>query len=236
MGLAQLVVPISGATRESFTVNEEETGLQYRFVLPGPSLSEMEQRRCLLDIGALSPAPSYLVVSGGFPPGADEARLSAEIAELAAAIGARLILDTSQAMLHAPEKGTFLMKPSLSELARMLGREITGRDGQIDAARSIVEDGRAEVVVVSLGEEGALLVADGIAEHFAAPPVPEKSAVGAGDSMVGAMVLALQRGWDLRQVVRYGVAAGTATIMTPGTELCHRDDVERLFNEMSAAA
>ena len=236
LGLTQRVVPIAGMTRENMTVDEAATGKQYRFVLPGPRLSEDEERRCLEAVAALDPAPSYLVVSGGYPPGSDEDRLSAGIAAIAHRSGARLVLDTSQAMLHAPEHGVFMMKPNLNELARMVGRKLDDRSAQVEAARSVVERGRTEVLVVSLGHEGALLVTRTQAEHFPTPDVPIRSAVGAGDSMVGAIVFALERGWSLTDAVRLGVAAGAATLMTPGTELCRREDVERLFREMSAGA
>jgi 6-phosphofructokinase 2 len=169
------------------------------------------------------------VVSGGFPQGTHEAALSADIARLAGSIGARLILETSRAMRHAPERGTYLMKPSSSELAHMVGYPLETRAEQIAAARTIVDQGRSEIVVVSLGGEGAFVVTGSGVEHFQAPDVPPASAVGAGDSMVGAMVFALDQGWSLSEAVRFGVAAGTATIMTPGTELCHPDDVMRLF-------
>ncbi len=158
--------------------------------------------------------------------------LCAEIGKLAENIGARLILDISMAMRHAPLRGTYLMKPSIHELSVMLGCAVESVAETVAAARSLISDGRTEVVVVSLGSEGALLVTDTLAEHFEALEVPAKSAVGAGDSMVGAIVLALEQGWSLTDAVRYGVAAGTATIMTPGTELCYRSDVERLFAEM----
>ena len=236
LGLAQRVVPIAGMTRESFTVTETTTGNQYRFVLPGPTLSDMEQRQCLEAIARLDPRPSYLVVSGGFTPGADPDVLCAEIGKLAEKIGARLILDISMAMRHAPLRGTYLMKPSIHELSVMLGCAIESVAETIAAARSLIAGGRTEVVVVSLGAEGALLVTDALAEHFEALEVPAKSAVGAGDSMVGAIVLALEQGWSLTDAVRYGVAAGTATIMTPGTELCYRSDVERLFAEMGGCS
>jgi 6-phosphofructokinase 2 len=234
LGLAQRVVPIAGITRESFTVNEAETGNQYRFVLPGPTLSEAELQQCLDALRAMDRELSYLVVSGGYPPGASPAKLSADIVKVAQEVGARLILDTSQAMRHAPDGGVHLMKPSLSELSGMLGRELETRSEQIAAAQSIVKQGRAEVIVVSLGHEGALLVTADLAEHFETPHVPIHSAVGAGDAMVGAIVLALERKWSLTDAVRYGVAAGAATIMTDGTELCHRDDAERLYEAMSS--
>ena len=236
LGLAQRVVPIAGMTRESFTVTESTTGNQYRFVLPGPTLTDREQRQCLEAVAALSPRPSYLVASGGFTPGTDADVLCAEIGKLAETIGARLILDISMAMRHAPRRGTYLMKPSIHELSVMLGRSIESIPETVAASRSLVADGRTEVVVVSLGAEGALLVTEDLAEHFKALDVPTRSAVGAGDSMVGAMVLALEKGWSLIEAVRYGVAAGTATIMTPGTELCYRADVERLFEEMGGGS
>jgi len=233
-GLAQHVISVADATRESFTVDEASTGKQYRFVLPGPTLTEQEQRACLAAIAGLSPAPQYLVVSGGFPPGSDIAGLSAELAGIARKLGARLVLDTSQAMREAAP-GAYLMKPSLSELSNMMGRPISNRADEIDAARKLVSEGRAEVVIVSLGAGGALLVTEADAEHFTALSVPIRSAVGAGDSMVGATVFALQQGWSLHDAVRYGMAAGAATLMTPGTELCYRHDVEALFEQIKSS-
>jgi 6-phosphofructokinase 2 len=234
LGLRQHVVHIAGMTRENMTVDETATGNQYRFVLPGPRLSDAEQRQCLEAVRNLDPPPTYLVVSGGYPPGAAEDQLSTDLAALANEIGARLILDTSQAMLHSPDHGVFLMKPNLRELVRIAGRPLQDRADQVAAARSIIRLGRAEVLVVSLGHNGALLVTDTLAEHFAAPKVQIRSAVGAGDAMVGALVFALDRGWSLIEATRYGVAAGSATLMTPGTELCRREDVERLYDEMRA--
>jgi 6-phosphofructokinase 2 len=236
LGVVQKVVPIAGMTRESLTVNEAVSGDQYRFVLPGPTLSEAELQQCLDAVREIGRQASYLVVSGGYPPGASPAKLSAGIVEVAKQIGARLILDTSQAMRHAPGDGIYLMKPSQSELGGMLGRELESISEVIEAAQSIIEARRTEAVVVSLGSEGALLVTDELAEHFETPKVPIRSAVGAGDAMVGAIVLALERGWSLTDAVEYGVAAGAATIMTDGTELCHRDDVERLYKQMSSPA
>lgn len=236
LGLNQRVVHVAGMTRENMTVDETSTGNQFRFVLPGPSLSEEEQSRCLDAVRTLDPLPTYLVVSGGYPPDSEEEKLSAAVTALAHEIGARLVLDTSQAMLHSPEHGVFLMKPNLRELARMVGRPLQNRAEQVAAARSVIHLGRAEVLIVSLGHNGALLVTETIAEHFDAPDVPVVSAVGAGDTMVGAMVFALEQGWSIVEATRFGVAAGSATLMTPGTELCRREDVERIYAEMRAAA
>jgi 6-phosphofructokinase 2 len=232
LDVPQSVIPISGTTRESFTVDEIETGKQYRFVLPGPTLLDLEQRQCLETLATLSPQPTYLVVSGSLPPGLEPVQFSSEITKVSKRIGVRLVLDSPLLMQSAPAGSVFLMKPSAREMWEMFGRAINSRAEQVEAARSIIRENRAEIVVVSLGADGALLVTDNFEEQFRSPDVPIHSGVGAGDSMLGAIVFALARGSTVRNAVRYGLAAGAAAIMNPGTELCHREDVERLFESM----
>ncbi|MGV6474145.1 1-phosphofructokinase family hexose kinase [Azotobacter vinelandii] len=232
LGLPQVRVPIAGDTRESFTVDEGETGLQYRFVLPGPTLTPTERRNCLETIAALVPAPSHLVVSGSFPSGV-ALDFHDEILDLARRLGARLVLDYSgEALRHAVARGGIhLLKPSLSELSSLAGRRLDDEAGQEEEARRLVERGAVEIVVLSLGAGGALLASREGIERFSAFDVPLRSAVGAGDSVVGATVLALSRGWSLHDAVRYGMAAAAATLMRPGTGLCRAEDVERLYRE-----
>jgi 6-phosphofructokinase 2 len=97
-----------------------------------------------------------------------------------------------------------------------------------------VTSGRCEVIVVSLGEEGALLVTRDECARLASPKVEVRSRVGAGDSMVAGIALALARGASVRDAVRFGIAAGAAAVIAPGTQLCRREDAERLFREMPA--
>lgn len=232
LGLPQRRVPIAGDTRESFTVDEGISGQQYRFILPGPVLSEAEQQRCLDSIAELDPVPAFLVLSGSFAQGV-ALEFFDRVAALARSIGARLVLDCSgEALRHAVGRGgIYLMKPSLNELATLAGRTLESEIEQEAALRTLIGQGAAEVIVLSRGAAGAMLATREGVEAFSAFDVPVLSAVGAGDSMVGAIVAALARGWDLRSAVRYGLAAGSATIMRPGTELCLAADVERLFRE-----
>lgn len=232
LGLPQVRVRIAGDTRESFTVDETGSGQQYRFALPGPVLSVAEQQACLDAIAALDPAPDYLVLSGSFPPGV-EVSFFDRMAALARRLSARLVFDCSgEALQYAASRGGIhLLKPSLNELSTLMGRPIVGAAEQDAALRTLIAQGAAEIVVLSLGGEGAVLASKAGIERFPAMDVPVRSAVGAGDSMVGAIALALARGRSLHDAVRYGVAAGSATIMQPGTELCRVEDVERLFRE-----
>ena len=236
LGLVHRPVPIAGDTRESFTVDELASGLQYRFVLPGPTLSAQELQQCLDSLAALRPAPAYVVLSGSFPPGADLGFFD-ELLALARRIGARLVVDLSgEPLRHAAQQGgVYLMKPSLDELGTLMGRTVSAEAEQEQALRSLIRQGCAEVIVLSLGADGALYAYGDQVGRLRTPEVPVASAVGAGDSMLGAIVLAMAEGRSIPEAVCQGIAAGAATVMRPGTELCHREDVQRLLQLMESA-
>jgi 6-phosphofructokinase 2 len=146
-------------------------------------------------------------------------------------IGARLILDTSGEPLKAAcDEGVYLLKPNIGELCALVGVENLEMDDVDDAARTLIGDGKCEVVVVSLGPKGALLVTADICEYVPAPPVQKKSTVGAGDSMVAGMTWALVQKKSYLDIVRWGVACGSAATMNEGTELFKKTDVLRLYD------
>lgn len=227
-GLETRPVKIEGETRESFTVDEGKSGLQYRFVMPGPQLGEDAQAALLKTLGALR-GLTHVVVSGSLPPGCDPSILC-RIGSIAADLEAKLVIDTSGPALAASRgAGAYLLKPSLREVEDMLGRAIKGEQAEAAAAHELREGGFGEIIVISMAERGALLVAKDTEIRRAAIQVETKSAVGAGDSMVAALTLALSRGQSLEDALRYGIAAGAATLMTPATDLAHPDDVARLY-------
>lgn len=233
--LEHRALPIDGWTRENVAILESETGHQYRLIMPGPRLREREWRSCLDCLEALQPRPAYVVASGSLPPGAPE-DFYVRVARICSGVGARFVLDTSgDALRQAAERGNiFLLKPNLRELGQIAGSELADRKERIEAARSLVESGRCEVVVVSMSDEGAFLVSRAASLQLAAPRVELGSRVGAGDSMVAGIVLGLARGDSIEAAARLGVAAGTAAVITPGTELCRREDTEELFPRISA--
>ncbi|MCU0355360.1 MAG: 1-phosphofructokinase family hexose kinase [Cytophagales bacterium] len=213
-------------TRENFIVVETTTNAQYRFGMPGPTLTEAEAQACLDAVRAAK--PEWLVASGSLPPGLPD-DFYARVARLAKEIGAKLILDTSGEPLRlAANEGVYLLKPNLGELSKMIGVESLAIDDVDEAAQEIIAKGNCEVVVVSLGPNGALLVTKDSYEHIPAPHVHKRSTVGAGDSMVAGMTWSLERGKSLREMVRMGVACGSAATMNPGTELFRLSDVHRL--------
>ena len=228
-GVANHAICCEQWTRENVTILEESSGHQFRFVMPGPEVTTSEWNAALELLQEWEPAPPFVVASGTLPPGVP-ADGFAQIAQVVKQRGSRLVLDTSgPALAHGIRAGVYLVKPNLGELAELSGAKITDEEHMKVAARSIIERGWSEVVVVSLGAQGAFLFTADECEPITAPIVPALSRVGAGDSMVAGMVLALTRGWTLRESVRFGAAAGAAAVMQAGTELCHRVDVERLF-------
>jgi 6-phosphofructokinase 2 len=225
------VVAIDGFTRESLAVEERATGDQFRFILPGPEISERDQQRCLDRLELLAPAASYIVASGSLPLGvADD--FYARVVALARSLGKKLVLDTSGAALKQAGGRIHMLKPSLRELQDLVGHEIRSEREQEYAARDVIEQRRSEIVVLSLGEAGALLATADGCERFPAIPVTARSTVGAGDSMLAGVVLGLTRGLPLREAVRFGMAAGSAALLGFGTALCRRADVERLYAQM----
>jgi 6-phosphofructokinase 2 len=232
-GIPHRLVPITGRTRVSFTVDERRSGGQYRFVFPGPPLSEIEQQSCLAALTEAARGARFIVATGSLPP-AMQADFLQKVAEVAQSVGARLLLDTSGDALKNITGGVFLVKPSVRELRECVGRDLPQTDQQVEAARQLIAKRMTEAVVFSRGEQGALLVTADRHENFPALDVPVRSAVGAGDSMVAGIAVGLVRGFDLSKALRLGTAAGGATLMTPGTELCRREDVERLFAGMQA--
>ncbi len=233
-GIDNHPVPIAGITRESFVVLENSSSVQYRFTMPGPELSAEEWIACLETIFNLN--PKYIVASGSLPPGVPS-EFYGEIARYAREHDILVIVDSAgDSLKHSMGEGLYLLKPNLRELQRFAGSKLEG-EGQIKrAAQRLIAQGLAEVLVVSLGAAGAALVTGDDYLHLRAPIVPIQSKVGAGDSMVGGIVMALAQGHSLLDAARFGVAAGSAAVMTPGTQLCRREDAFRLFDEIRVSS
>lgn len=223
-----VIIHTESETRENFIVVEDSTGKQYRFGTPGTFLSEVEWKECVKKVEQ-SADTGFIVASGSLPPGVP-VDIFARISSIAKNKNAKFIIDTSgEALKHAINEGVFLVKPNLNELGSITGKPVGSTDQIIEAAKEIIHEKNCEVVVVSMGAAGAILITKDLAEKIPAPKVPLKSTVGAGDSMVAGIVLRLSANADLLEAVQYGVACGTAATMNPGTELCRKEDADNLF-------
>jgi 6-phosphofructokinase 2 len=232
-GIEYKAIPVDGVTRENLTVFEEHANQGFRFVMPGPRLLEKEWEAVLGKLSSLAPKPEYMVASGSLPKGVPD-DFYLHVAEIAHELGSRLVIDTSGKQLAlALEEGAYLLKPNLRELEELAGIEIKSEDQEVEFARSLITSSRTEVVVVSLGAGGALLVTKDQEKQLRTPTVPVRSKLGAGDSMVAGIVLSLAKGWAIEEATKYGIAAGAATVSTHGTQFCTKGDTDQLYHRLS---
>jgi len=223
------VIEVEAETREDYSVSELSTAQQYRFVLPGLPLCEAEWRECLKALAGTEPRPKFVVGSGSLPPGVPN-DFYAQAAAIARKLGAKFIIDTSGAPLAiAMENGVYMIKPNLREMRDLVGVELLNQNDWIIAARAYINAGKVEVVALSLGHLGALLVTRDQALRSQALPIKPVSAVGAGDSFLGAMIFSLAKGKSLTDAFRLGMAAGSSALINEGTELCRPADAYRLY-------
>jgi 6-phosphofructokinase 2 len=227
-------VRIAGHTRISQTVLDRASGQEYRFVAEGPEVSEAEWRAGLEAVEQAVEKGVWLVASGSLPRGVPE-DFYVQVARIAARKGARFALDTSGAALRAAVAagGVDLIKPSIGEFETLAGRPLREADAQEAAARELVATGRVRLAAITLGHLGAILASQEGLLRLPALDVPVRGAVGAGDSFVGAMTLALAHGRSARDAFAWGVAAGAAAVQNAGTAHPDRASVEALRRRIS---
>ena len=225
-------IAIDGETRESFTVTEESTGKQYRFVLSGPQLSSANVDTVIEELDSLLQPGDWLVASGSLPPGVPE-DFYGHLAKKYVAQGVKVVVDTAPPWLApAIAGGVFVVKPSRHELEQFLGRDLPDLDTQVAGAREMIAQTGAQWVALSLGKEGAVLVSAEHAWHAIAPGVTPVSTVGAGDSFLAGLVQALSVGEAPERALAYAVAAGSATAMSPATALCEQQTVDSVLRSV----
>ena len=225
---------IAGRTRISYTVHDRASRQEYRFVAEGPQVVEAEWQAAL---AALEQEPAdWIVASGSLAPGMPE-DFYARVAGIAARTGRHFALDSSGAPLKAAlGHGLALIKPSQGEFETLAGDKLRRADDLEQAAGCLVRQGAAERIAVTRGHLGALLATATERLHLPPIEVEAHSAVGAGDSFLGAMVLALARGATDADAFAWGMAGGAAAVMHTGTAHPARADVERLHARLRAQA
>ena len=234
-GLERHRIAIHDHTRQSLAVYERSSGKEFRFVPDGPLVDEAEWRAAFDHAAGLD--HGWLVLSGSLPRGVP-VDFYARLAAAHAGRDMRVVVDTSGPALAAAldQGGLYLVKPSLGEFEALAGRKLSGAQAVGEAAIDWVRAGKAAHVAVSMGHEGAVLAHAGGVIVRRAIDVPVKSATGAGDSFVGGMVHGFLRAEDAAGAFRWGMAAGTAAVLSPGTDLCRPEDVQRMWDILGESA
>lgn len=222
-GVSQLTLPIAQETRQSWHVHEHSSGQEFRFVMPGPPLSAQAWADAAVAWrDQLEGQPKVVVLSGSLPPGAPPdayAQLLRDCQDVFTVVDA-----SGLALHHALAVGVSLVKPSLNELRAYTGLGLRERNEQIDAIQKLVAQHRAQVVVLSLGEEGAVLAAQNTLLQVNAPADQVVSAVGAGDSLVAGLVSGFLQGMGWPDALAWASAVSAATVShAPGDVWTKKD-------------
>lgn len=229
--VTQQIFPLKETkTRENFIVVNTTTNEQYRFGMPGPELTSEDLNSVIEFTKNLDPTVTeYFVISGSVPSGVPT-DFYAKLIRIAKDKGIKVICDTSGELLeNSLEEGVFLIKPNIKELYGLAGRELTYGNEIISIAQDLIIEGKCEIIVVSLGEKGAMLISKDSSYHAIPPATKKLSTVGAGDSMVAGLLIGLIENLPLGEVIKRGVAAGTSATMNTGTGLCIPKDYNALL-------
>lgn len=229
-GITSVRYEVPGETRQSLSVMDTETGGQYRFVMPGPVWSELEIDGLKALIAKFLRGKETIVLSGSHPVGVGGAFISA-LCDLGGSVASRLAVDVSgDALTHVVKNpcDLWLLRMDLNEARELSGRNLRTVEETAQFASDLVRSEVAQHVVIGLGADGSVMATQNARFHASCRVDKTRSATGAGDSLMGAMVYSFAQNEPPQEALSKGVAAAAAAVMTDATELCNRDDFERL--------
>ena len=220
-----------GETRTNLKVIDPVANTHTDINEPGPTVTDALLDEMLDVLAEEVGAGDAVVLSGSLPAGVSPAAYGTWTRTLQAA-GARVYLDADgEALAHGLEARPYFTKPNDHELSALVGRELRSVDDVADAARELVAGG-VDRVVVSMGGEGAVFATAGETWHAGSVKVPVGSTVGAGDSVVAALVYADAEGLSLEDTMRLAMATGAANVMQTGTQAAERASVDALLDRV----
>lgn len=226
-GIATDFVHTRGETRTNITILDESRHVNTILSDPGPPTDVRFVDDLRHRLRRRLRAGDWLVLAGSIPPPLD-ASIYTDILLEAAQLGVHTVLDADgEALVAGVDARPEMVKGNRRELERLLGRHLDDEASTIAAAVQVHDRG-IHRVVVTRGREGAVASTDEMLVRGVAPRVRAVSAVGSGDAFLAGVVLTLSRGGSMNDALRLGIAAGTAAVLTPGTELCHRREVDIL--------
>jgi 6-phosphofructokinase 2 len=222
---------IKGEIRSNFIITDLETRRQTRIDAPGPTISKDELRKLIDKITHIKPKPDFIVFAGSVPPGVPD-DIYRQLIENAKKSGIKTVLDSDNKWLKEGIKAKpNVIKPNVHEAEELLETHLRDQAAIVEAAKTLVNRG-IDVVAISRGKDGLIVATKEKVLKVTSPQVEVRSTVGAGDSAIAGLVLKLSQGHGIEEASHWAAAAGTAATLTPGTELCRREDVERLLPQV----
>lgn len=230
-GLELDFIPISQDTRTNIIIHDIALGTETTFNARGPRIRPDEITALMEKIRNLDHKPSYFILSGSLPPGVTS-EVYKEIIRIGRKKGAVVAFDSSgEALKTGLESAPNIIKPNLSEFQELVGEDLVSMEDIIHKGRSVLEMG-VEILLVSLGKEGMLMVTRDEVFLAVPPPIKVQSCVGAGDSSLAGFVFNHSRGESLDNCLKGGVAAGTATCSCMGPSICRKEDYYSMLSKV----
>jgi 1-phosphofructokinase len=175
---------------------------------------------------------SLVVLSGNVPNGTCSG-IYGEIINSIKSKGGKVILDADgEALMQGIKAGPYMVKPNIDELEKAFGIKIHNEEEVIKMAKKILEYG-VKYVVISQGSEGSIFISDDKVAKAKAIKVEVKSTVGAGDSMVAALAIAVEAEYSFEEAIKLACATSTANVMTEGSQTGRFIDIEKLKNQIT---
>ncbi|MBK5093510.1 MAG: 1-phosphofructokinase family hexose kinase [Actinobacteria bacterium] len=229
-GLILQVVKIENETRTNVVVYGRKDEKELVIRAAGPPVKDTETERITSFIFNVAISPELLVLSGSLPPGVKKDIYSSLINE-AKTRGVKVVLDSDgRPFKFGVEAGPYLIKPNRVELQYLAGREMRDDAAIREFCEGLLEKG-LEIVVVSLGSEGAMMITREGAWKGTVPSVAENT-VGAGDSMVAGLLIGIVQSKPLEEMFRMGLACGVSAVMNAGPGLCEPEIYKEVYPEI----
>lgn len=230
-GIPNEFVHVKGETRSCINILDGD-GKSTEFLEPGAPVTAEEEAAFLRKFETLLPKCSVVTMSGSAPKGLPS-DIYGKLIAMGKKAGVKMILDTSgQYLIEGVKAKPFLIKPNHDEIAQLLGRPAETMEEMLESAKELHRSG-IPYVVISLGADGAAVVC-GEGVYTARPPkIQAVNTVGCGDSMVGAMAAALERGYGVEEMLRYAVAVSSANAMNLETGYFRQEDMEENLKQVT---
>lgn len=215
---------IDGDTRTNLKIFDERANKMTEINESGSFIEEQIQSDYKQKFQGLMQSVGIVVLSGSLPPGVPT-DFYADCIAIAKEQGVKTLLDADgEALKRGIEAIPYAIKPNIHELEMLIGKKCEDQRAIVDAVRELIDRG-IEVVIVSMGPDGAIVADKNESYKVDSWDIPVKSTVGAGDSMVGSLAWSFLKGSTLYDIAKITTAAGTITASKAGTEICALDEV-----------
>ncbi len=230
-GINASFLTIPGETRTNLKIVDSNLNMTTEINEAGFKVGKTELDAFKDKLSTLLNEASYLVLSGSLPPRVENS-IYRELTEIAKSKGVKTILDADdEALFEGIQAAPFAIKPNIHELEKLAGYKMTDDRDIVRAAREILKKG-IKIIIVSMGAQGAIIMDEQETYRARTGSIEPKSTVGAGDSMVAALVYSLLNQYSLEEISRWVTAAGTVTASKTGTQVCSLEEVQQFLNNV----